>query len=135
ISPDALPEDNIRLQDALGLSRAVVVSGGGYGRTTRHLVDVLERFPTRFRGVALLPEQVSDAEFERLTGLGVRGLRFACPGQGVRQALRPDALLEGRFPLCRGRADGAGARPPRARAARLGHRLAAREHEQPPDAE
>jgi 2-pyrone-4,6-dicarboxylate lactonase len=83
ISQDALPEDNIRLQDALGLSRAVVVSGGGYGRTTTHLIHVLERFPHRFRGVALLPDQMSTADFERLTALGVRGLRFVSPAHGA----------------------------------------------------
>jgi 2-pyrone-4,6-dicarboxylate lactonase len=83
ISQDALPEDNIRLQDVLGLSHAVVVSGGGYGRTYRHLVDVLERFPERFRGVALLPDEMPDAEFARLTRLGVRGLRFVSPAHGA----------------------------------------------------
>ena len=83
ISEDALPEDNIRLQDVLGLSHAVVVSGGGYGRTTHHLVDVLERFPERFRGVALLPAQMTDLEFVRLTKLGVRGLRFVSAAHGA----------------------------------------------------
>ncbi len=83
ISQDALPEDNIRLQNVLGLGRAVVVSGGGYGRTYHHLADVLERFPDRFRGVALLPDQVTREELERLTGLGVRGLRFVSPAHGA----------------------------------------------------
>ena len=83
ISEDALPEDNIRLQNVLGVSHAVVVSGGGYGRTYHHLVDVLERFPERFRGVALLPEDVPDAELTRLTRLGVRGLRFVSPAHGA----------------------------------------------------
>lgn len=83
VSRDALPEDNIRLQQALGLSHAVVVSGGGYGRNTRHLADTLERFPGRFRGVALLPEDTPRQEFERLTRLGVRGLRFCSPAHGA----------------------------------------------------
>ena len=83
ISQDALPEDYIKLQSVLGLSRAVVVSGGGYGRNTRHLSDTLERFPGRFRGVALLPEDTPRSEFERLTRLGVRGLRFVSPAHGA----------------------------------------------------
>lgn len=80
VSEDALPETNIALQDTLGLSGAVVVSGGGYGPNPNHLIDVLERFPDRFRGVALLPEDTSTAEISRLDRLGVRGARFVSPG-------------------------------------------------------
>jgi len=80
VSEDALPADNIALQDTLGLAGAVVVSGGGYGRSTRHLAEVLERHPDRFRGVALLPDEITDAELRRLDRLGVRGARFVSPG-------------------------------------------------------
>jgi predicted TIM-barrel fold metal-dependent hydrolase len=80
VPDDALPETNIALQDKLGLSRTVVVSGGAYARNYRHLADTLERFPDRLRGVALMPQHTPAAEFARLTGLGVRGLRFISPG-------------------------------------------------------
>jgi predicted TIM-barrel fold metal-dependent hydrolase len=83
VSEDALPETNIALQDSLGLSHAVVVSGGGYGMSTRHLEDTLARFPDRFRGVALLPPEVTQAEMARLHALGVRGLRFVSPHHGA----------------------------------------------------
>jgi predicted TIM-barrel fold metal-dependent hydrolase len=82
VSADALPETNLALQETLGISRAVVVSGGGYGRNTRHLADTLARFPDRYRGVALLPEDTDDGEFARLTRLGVRGLRFMSASRG-----------------------------------------------------
>jgi 2-pyrone-4,6-dicarboxylate lactonase len=55
-SRDALPETNIALQQTLGVSRAVIVSGGAYGRNPTHLADTLARFPERFRGIALMPE-------------------------------------------------------------------------------
>lgn len=74
-SRDALPETNIALQKKLGMARAVIVSGGAYGRNPRHLADTLARFPDRFRGVALMPENATLADFERLTRLGVRGMR------------------------------------------------------------
>ncbi|MES2184222.1 MAG: amidohydrolase family protein [Pseudomonadota bacterium] len=77
---DALPQTNIALQDTLGLAGAVVVSGGGYGTSYTHLAEVLEQYPGRFRGVALLPEDVSPAELKRLDRLGVRGARFVSPG-------------------------------------------------------
>ncbi|CAN5542186.1 amidohydrolase family protein [soil metagenome] len=79
-SADALPQTQIAMQDTLGLAGAVVVSGGGYGRTTQHLEDVLTAFPGRFRGVALLPEEVTPADIERLDKLGVRGARFVSEG-------------------------------------------------------
>src|SRR5690606_14550044 len=44
ISEDALPETYIALQETVGLSKAVLVSGGGYGPDTRHLKDTLRRF-------------------------------------------------------------------------------------------
>jgi predicted TIM-barrel fold metal-dependent hydrolase len=72
-SHDALPETFITLQDKLGLGRAVIVSPGGYGRNYQLLADTLARFPDRFRGIALMPEDTNAAEFARLTGLGVRG--------------------------------------------------------------
>ncbi|HVG51081.1 MAG TPA: amidohydrolase family protein [Xanthobacteraceae bacterium] len=81
-SREALPETNIALQDRVGLSRAVVVSGGAYGRNYAVLADALARFPARFRGVALMPEQASPAEFDKLTKLGVRGLRFISAARG-----------------------------------------------------
>jgi 2-pyrone-4,6-dicarboxylate lactonase len=82
-SRDALPETNIALQETLGLSRAVIVSGGAYGRDYRLMADTLTRFPDRFRGIALMPENTSDAEFERLTKLGVCGLRFISAARGT----------------------------------------------------
>jgi predicted TIM-barrel fold metal-dependent hydrolase len=80
ICEDALPETAIALQDTLGLAGAVVVSGGGYGQDTRHLEEVLAQYPQRFRGVALLPDDVTPAHIARLDRLGVRGARFVSPG-------------------------------------------------------
>jgi predicted TIM-barrel fold metal-dependent hydrolase len=79
---DALPETNIALQEKLGVSRAVIVSAGAYRRNYGVLADALARFPGRFRGIALPPEDMSAAEFERLTHLGVRGMRFMSAGRG-----------------------------------------------------
>lgn len=82
VSADALPETHIALQETLGLARAVIVSPGGYGRNTAHLTDTLTRFPERYRGVALVPDDISEQELERLTRLGVRGLRFFSSSRG-----------------------------------------------------
>ncbi len=79
---DATPEMNIALQDKLGFANAVIVSGGAYGRNTKHLSDTLTRFPDRFRGVALIPDDLADAEFVRLGELGVRGMRVFSASRG-----------------------------------------------------
>jgi len=79
----ALPETFIALQDKLGLSRAVIVSPGGYGRNYQMLADTLARFPDRFRGIALMPEDTGASEFARLTRLGVRGLRMMSAKRGL----------------------------------------------------
>jgi len=76
VSGEAPPAAAIRLLDTLGLARAVVVSGGGYGRDYRYLLEVLERHPDRFIGVILPPDTLPDAEFARLDRLGVKGIRF-----------------------------------------------------------
>jgi predicted TIM-barrel fold metal-dependent hydrolase len=81
-SRPATPEMLIALQEKVGLSRAVVVSGGAYGRNYAMLEDALTRFPDRFRGVALMPEEAPPQEFARLTKLGVRGLRFISAARG-----------------------------------------------------
>jgi hypothetical protein len=49
ISGDATDEMYFRAQDILGLSKAVLVSGGAYGQTFDHLIDMLQRHPQRLR--------------------------------------------------------------------------------------
>jgi predicted TIM-barrel fold metal-dependent hydrolase len=83
VSDDRLPEHVFALHDKLGIGRGVVVSGGGYGRSTRHLIDTMTVHNGRLRGVALLPDLVSRAGFEQLNRLGVRGLRFISATRGA----------------------------------------------------
>jgi predicted TIM-barrel fold metal-dependent hydrolase len=70
------------LQDTLGIARAVIVSGGAYGSNPTHLADTLTRFPDRYRGIALVPEDIAPGEIERLARLGVRGLRLFSGSRG-----------------------------------------------------
>ncbi len=81
-SRDALPETFMALQDTLGLSTAVIVSPGGYGRNYSLLADVLTKYPERFRGIALLRDDTPSAEIGRLTRLGVRGMRMMSHKRG-----------------------------------------------------
>lgn len=92
-SEDKLPETYLAQMDVLGLSRAVVVSGGGYGQDYRHLVDTLKRFPDRFRGVVRLPDGTPLHELIALNRVGVRGVRFfAGPGRPTPTSALLEAL-------------------------------------------
>ena len=70
------------MQDTLGLSTAVIVSPGGYGRNYSLLADVLTKYPERFRGIALLRDDTPSSEIGRLTKLGVRGMRMMSHKRG-----------------------------------------------------
>jgi predicted TIM-barrel fold metal-dependent hydrolase len=82
VSEDRLPATQIAMQDVLGISRAVIVSGGAYGPNTRHLEHVLERHGDRFLGVALSPNDATVGHLRRLDRLGVRAVRFVSKGHG-----------------------------------------------------
>jgi 2-pyrone-4,6-dicarboxylate lactonase len=81
-SRDALPETFIALQNTLGMSTAVIVSPGGYGRDYSLLADVLAKYPDRFRGIALLRDDTPTSEIARLSRLGVRGMRMMSAKRG-----------------------------------------------------
>ena len=73
-----------RVQAILGLERAVVVQPSVYGFDNRATLDAMAALgPDAARGVAVVPPDVDDAELERLTALGVRGIRFFMLGSGV----------------------------------------------------
>ena len=81
-SRDATPDEFIQLQDTLGFSTAVIVSPGGYGRNTAMLADALAKYPDRFRGIALIPDDTPSAEIARLGKLGVKGMRMMSHKRG-----------------------------------------------------
>jgi predicted TIM-barrel fold metal-dependent hydrolase len=80
VSDDALPEHYLANQDVMGLERAVVVSGGGYGTDYSHLQWVLEHYGERLRGIMLSADHAGPDELAKLNELGVRGVRmFGAP--------------------------------------------------------
>jgi 2-pyrone-4,6-dicarboxylate lactonase len=76
VSEDATDEMYFALQQQLGLSRVVLVSGGGYGESYTHLTDTLKKWPDRMRGVVRLRSEFTDHELEQLNAVGVRGARY-----------------------------------------------------------
>ena len=73
---DAPKEALFALNDALGLERCVVVQSKVHGTDNRAAEDAIAARPATYRGVALVPVDVADAELKRLDRAGFRGVRF-----------------------------------------------------------
>jgi predicted TIM-barrel fold metal-dependent hydrolase len=74
--PDSGIDDFERLQERLGLSRAVFVQASCHGRDNRAMVDAIRRGDGRYAGVAMVDETVTDADLAALHRDRVRGIRF-----------------------------------------------------------
>src|SRR5450830_2199253 len=74
--PQALWSDYRREQQALGLSRAVVVQPTGYGFDNRCTLDALEQAQGNARGIVAIAPDVTEAELRQMDAAGVRGVRF-----------------------------------------------------------
>ena len=76
--PDATLEHYQALLRMLGIDRAVLVQPSVYGTDNRAMLAALKASPKQFRGVAVLPNdltEVSDRNLEELHLAGVRGIR------------------------------------------------------------
>jgi predicted TIM-barrel fold metal-dependent hydrolase len=72
---DCLFPEYRRLLDTLGVERAVLVQPSFYAGDNRVLVAALRAGGPNFRGVAVVPDGVSDGELQDLHAAGVRGVR------------------------------------------------------------
>ncbi len=87
--PEASVEDYRAVQRRLGLARTVVVQPSAYGLDNRcTLAGIAALGLERARGIAVVDDRVTDAELERLTGAGIRGVRFhMLPGGAIPWAI------------------------------------------------
>ena len=75
--PDASVEMYRELKSKLGIDRTVVVQPSSYGKDNRCTLESIERLGIdKARGIAVVDTSVTDAELERLTRGGMRGIRF-----------------------------------------------------------
>jgi predicted TIM-barrel fold metal-dependent hydrolase len=72
----------LRLQ--LGTARNVIVQPSFYGFDNSQLVDALTELGTSARGIAVVPQDVSDTELKRLASKGVTGVRLNLATAGVK---------------------------------------------------
>jgi D-galactarolactone isomerase len=76
LAPDSPVPDYMKVRERLGIDRTVVVQPSAYGTDNRCLLAAMAAIGASARGVAVVDDTVSDGELDRLTRLGVRGLRF-----------------------------------------------------------
>lgn len=73
--PDATLSQYQSLLNMLGVDRAVLVQPSVYGTDNRAMLVALSSNPQKFRGVAVVDSNITDAELEKLHQAGVRGVR------------------------------------------------------------
>jgi len=81
---DALPDDYRALQRRIGTTRGVIIQPSTYGTDNRLQIASRQALGAEnFRVVAVVAEDVSDTELQRLDEQGVRGVRFNLGFPGV----------------------------------------------------
>lgn len=81
--PNAPASAYRKVQRDLGITRAIVVQPTAYGFDNRCTLEAVAQLGSDARGVAVVRPDVTDAELERLTGAGIRGVRFHMLDGGV----------------------------------------------------
>ena len=75
--PDAPVENFRKLQNVLGLERAVIVQATCHGTDNGAALDAIAGSNGRYRGVAIVDDSFTEADFETLHDGGMRGVRFS----------------------------------------------------------
>lgn len=73
--PDCLLPDYLYMLDRLGVERAVLVQPSVYGNDNTVMLDAMKVAGSRFRGVAVVEDDIEDDELKKLDSAGVRGVR------------------------------------------------------------
>ncbi|CAG9001339.1 MAG: 2-pyrone-4,6-dicarbaxylate hydrolase [Candidatus Celerinatantimonas neptuna] len=73
---DAPKAQLFKLRDHLGFSRNVIVQASCHGTDNQAMIDALSSAGNQARGVAVVSEDISFSELEKMHIAGVRGVRF-----------------------------------------------------------
>jgi D-galactarolactone isomerase len=73
---DALAPAYEAIRKRLGIAHTVVVQPTAYGTDNSCTLDAMKELGPGSRGVAVVDQTVTDEELDRLTKLGIRGIRF-----------------------------------------------------------
>jgi len=90
---EASIENLLALQQALSFERVVIVHPSPYGADNRCSVDATRKLGTRARAVAVIDDQVTDAQLQEMHSAGVRGVRVNLETGGVSDPARAGEML------------------------------------------
>ncbi|MBI3709476.1 MAG: amidohydrolase family protein [Proteobacteria bacterium] len=76
VPPVAPVSDYLKVRQRLGIARTVVVQPSAYGTDNTCTLEAIAAMGTSARGIAIVDTGVTDAELDRLTKAGIRGIRF-----------------------------------------------------------
>ena len=93
VPPQASATQYLQMRQSLGLERVVVVQANCYGLDNRGMLEAMATFGEGARGVAVVAPDVAAAELQRLTDLGVRGVRFHMLAGGALQWPQLDEVV------------------------------------------
>ncbi|HEV8389929.1 MAG TPA: amidohydrolase family protein, partial [Dongiaceae bacterium] len=74
--PDATVADYLQVRRWLGIDRSIVVQPNAYGDDNRATMAGVKELGANARAIVVVKPGVADAELERLTRAGARGIRF-----------------------------------------------------------
>jgi D-galactarolactone isomerase len=74
--PHAPASEYREVQARLGIDRVVVVQPSGYGFDNSCTLQAMATFGDAARGIVVIPPDTPDVELDRLTQIGVRGVRY-----------------------------------------------------------
>jgi 2-pyrone-4,6-dicarboxylate lactonase len=80
--PRSTLDDYLKVHRALGLTRAVIVTGSANGTDNRITLHALQHMKGNFKGLALLDPAITDAELSKLKQGGFTGFRVKANGKG-----------------------------------------------------
>jgi predicted TIM-barrel fold metal-dependent hydrolase len=87
-------EQLLRVMDRNGVRRALIVgTNSGYGEDLSPVFDALARHPDRFRGMAVVPNDMSARDLAHLKAAGFVGIAFNAAYHGVEYYLGAGDLL------------------------------------------
>jgi predicted TIM-barrel fold metal-dependent hydrolase len=89
--PEASVSQLKALRIETGVTHNVIVQPSFYGFDNSCTLDALKELDNSARGIAVVPQDVSDAELKRLSSLGVVGVRLNFANAGIRD---PKAAID-----------------------------------------
>lgn len=80
----------LRLLDAHGIARAVLVQPSFLGTDNSYMMAACDAHPDRLRAIVVVPPEISDAQLDDLTARGAIGLRYNMIGRDPALPATPD---------------------------------------------